>query len=252
MWKDFGGILNFSRKKELFCVRKLGGRRGRMKLLSLSLLFASTVAWKEIHSDVGVLVKLDTANSEDKNAFVQHLQQKYNIPKSSIAENIAKAIEAAKRRRLNVGTAINDGDGLTTDQKQSLLDDHNDYRSTVANGDTPGQPAASNMNELFWDDALAAVAQNYAEQCIWAHNTDPAGDFVDTTASISATFGFDADEIAVGENLYAWSSSEPLVDGSISVETFMRSGVTAWYVRFAMPTQMLCPSLPTTCWNMQV
>ena len=43
---------------------------------------------------------------------------------------------------------------LTTAQKQTLLDMHNDVRNTVANGLYAGNsgnlPSARNMNELLW------------------------------------------------------------------------------------------------------
>ena len=43
---------------------------------------------------------------------------------------------------------------LTTAQKQTLLNMHNDARNTVANGDFVGNsgnlPSATNMNELLW------------------------------------------------------------------------------------------------------
>ena len=195
-----------------------------MKFLVLASILTSASGWSEVHSDVGVRVQVDSRNITDKAAFLAHLKAKFpqHPPKSGLSES--------QRRHLFTGTAINNAGGFTRGEKQSLLDNHNDFRSTVAEGDTPGQPSATGMNMLFWDDTLAAVAQAYAERCIWAHNTDPSGDFVQVAASIAPSFAYDADELAIGENLYVWSDDGALVDGSISTETFMLSGVTAWCV----------------------
>lgn len=195
-----------------------------MKFLVVASILASASGWSEFHSDVGVRVHVDSQNATDKAAFLAHLKAKFqHSPKRS-------GVSAPHRRHLFTGTAINDGGGFSQDEKQSLLDNHNDFRSTVAEGDTPGQPSATGMNMLFWDDTLAAVAQAYAERCIWAHNTDPSGDFVQVAANIVPSFAYDADELAIGENLYVWSDDGALVDGSIRTETFMLSGVTAWCV----------------------
>ncbi|PSN37301.1 hypothetical protein C0J52_20814 [Blattella germanica] len=60
--------------------------------------------------------------------------------------------------------------------KQKILDLHNKYRSYVAQGKerrgAPGpQPPAANMNRLKWDDELSRVAQRWADQCDFKHDT---------------------------------------------------------------------------------
>jgi Cysteine-rich secretory protein family len=43
-------------------------------------------------------------------------------------------------------------------------------RQTVATGHVPGQPAAQNMQEMQWDDELAAKAQQWANECTFQHD----------------------------------------------------------------------------------
>ncbi|KAF4522561.1 hypothetical protein B566_EDAN012852, partial [Ephemera danica] len=45
------------------------------------------------------------------------------------------------------------------------MDFHNKYRSVVAAGNLPGQPAAQYMMEMKYDENLAVVAQRWADQC---------------------------------------------------------------------------------------
>ena len=65
--------------------------------------------------------------------------------------------------------------GLTQDEKNQIVDEHNKLRQRVARGEeTLGfkgpQPAASNMNELVWDDELAVVAQRWTDPCTGGHD----------------------------------------------------------------------------------
>lgn len=52
---------------------------------------------------------------------------------------------------------------LTTENKNTFLTLHNQYRSIV-------DPPAASMLEMKWDESLAFVAQNYSSKCIWKHN----------------------------------------------------------------------------------
>ena len=54
---------------------------------------------------------------------------------------------------------------MTDAMKNELLDKHNELRAKVANGEEAGQPSATNMNKLEWDDELASNAQLWADQC---------------------------------------------------------------------------------------
>lgn len=59
--------------------------------------------------------------------------------------------------------------GLSAAEKKEVLDYHNRLRSRVAIGST-GQPPASDMQELQWDEELASVAQRHADQCKFSHD----------------------------------------------------------------------------------
>ena len=127
------------------------------------------------------------------------------------------------RRRLFTGTAIHGGSGLALSEKTALLNDHNSYRSSVALGETEGQPAAANMNSMFWDDSLAALAQSYAEQCVWGHNENNYEDYreIYDAGDVSGSFEFDAVYGRIGENLYAWPAQgdEGVLDSVIAKST---------------------------------
>ncbi|GFG39137.1 hypothetical protein Cfor_06445, partial [Coptotermes formosanus] len=60
--------------------------------------------------------------------------------------------------------------------KQAALDAHNNVRKKIAKGqETRGtsgpQPTAANMRKLVWDEELATVAQRWANQCTFQHDT---------------------------------------------------------------------------------
>ena len=77
--------------------------------------------------------------------------------------------------------------------KQALLDKHNALRAKVARGEeTNGpQPAAANMKKLVWNEELAVIAQRWADQCIFEHDTNREK----------------TDGVWVGQNLYLHGSS---------------------------------------------
>ncbi|NXA13088.1 PI16 inhibitor, partial [Sapayoa aenigma] len=51
---------------------------------------------------------------------------------------------------------------LSDEEKKIILDEHNKYRSQVS-------PPARAMMKVTWDTELEALAQPYAEKCIWDH-----------------------------------------------------------------------------------
>nr|P35780.1 RecName: Full=Venom allergen 5; AltName: Full=Allergen Pol f V; AltName: Full=Antigen 5; Short=Ag5; AltName: Full=Cysteine-rich venom protein; Short=CRVP; AltName: Allergen=Pol f 5 [Polistes fuscatus] len=60
--------------------------------------------------------------------------------------------------------------GPTEEEKKLIVNEHNRFRQKVAQGletrGNPGpQPAASDMNNLVWNDELAHIAQVWASQC---------------------------------------------------------------------------------------
>ncbi|NWV15990.1 PI16 inhibitor, partial [Ptilonorhynchus violaceus] len=54
---------------------------------------------------------------------------------------------------------------LSDEEKKIILDEHNKYRSQVS-------PPATAMMKMTWDKELEALAQSYAEKCIWDHNKE--------------------------------------------------------------------------------
>ncbi|KAM7363192.1 uncharacterized protein ACRADG_000208 isoform 1-T2 [Cochliomyia hominivorax] len=60
--------------------------------------------------------------------------------------------------------------GITGEEKELILREHNRLRQLVATGRFPGQPGAENMREIVWDDELAARAQKWAENCDFNHD----------------------------------------------------------------------------------
>ncbi|KAJ3665896.1 hypothetical protein Zmor_001360 [Zophobas morio] len=57
--------------------------------------------------------------------------------------------------------------GVSEEEKQSILDAHNKMRQRVALGQINGQPQASDMMTMTWDNVLAAQAQNWATACTY-------------------------------------------------------------------------------------
>lgn len=56
--------------------------------------------------------------------------------------------------------------GLTERGIENVLTTLNLLRTRIAQGETEGQPAASNMKKLRWNKELAKIAQRWADQCI--------------------------------------------------------------------------------------
>jgi len=123
--------------------------------------------------------------------------------------------------------------GLTDEQKQLLVDLHNNHRRQLAQGmvvddGTNGTyPTASNMSAVVWDDALAAVAQGHAAQCLWGHNSD-------RNTQIYTFSDLFNDEVYgqplpqsgfyMGENVAgAWSSQTP------NIESVLTNQVNGWW-----------------------
>ncbi|XP_011165202.1 venom allergen 3 [Solenopsis invicta] len=66
--------------------------------------------------------------------------------------------------------------GLTEAEKNTIVKRHNELRQRVASGQesrgNPGpQPPAVSMPALVWDDELATIAQRWANQCNFNHDT---------------------------------------------------------------------------------
>ncbi|MCP4131061.1 MAG: hypothetical protein GY754_08785 [bacterium] len=78
--------------------------------------------------------------------------------------------------------------GLTYAEKQNILWVHNEERNFI-NG-TIGLNGSNRIPELFWDDALAASAQQWANQCRLSHST-PGGKYGENLAATSTYYDVD-------------------------------------------------------------
>lgn len=71
---------------------------------------------------------------------------------------------------MNILFYVTTADGLSEDEKYDILREHNMLRQQVAMGQISGQPGATNMQEMEWDENLARRAQQWASQCIYEHD----------------------------------------------------------------------------------
>jgi hypothetical protein len=150
------------------------------------------LSWKIKRDEVGVGVEMES--DEDEQAFLQHISSRYG----SLYEHIERIVDDAwerhdGRRRLQTGSPDDD-------QKRALLDIHNKYRNITALGNTPGQPSATNMNMVQWDEAVAEISQAYAEECVWEHNSNRVNDL--NAKQGETRFEFDDYSDSLGENIY--------------------------------------------------
>ncbi|CAG4914802.1 unnamed protein product [Colias eurytheme] len=103
--------------------------------------------------------------------------------------------------------------GLTSYEKQAIVDAHNRLRQSVALGQVSSQPPAANMMEMVWDDELAATAQRWADQCTPAHDRAAQRD---------------VGRFPVGQNLAATWTTRPPSGPSDSQPDFMKQ-INAWF-----------------------
>lgn len=98
--------------------------------------------------------------------------------------------------------------GLTCQEQQTIVYEHNKLRQSIALGQVSGQPSAANMREMVWDEGLATVAQSWADQCTVAHD-HARGD----------------GRFPVGQNLAAtWTTRS-----SVSPSPDFQRQITGWY-----------------------
>ncbi|XP_068631331.1 venom allergen 5.01-like [Battus philenor] len=81
---------------------------------------------------------------------------------------------------------------LSCKQIRSFVDGHNSRRLDLAKGQVPGQPPASAMKMMIWDDELAAKAAKWASRNRFAHNPEK-------------TIG--SHRFSTGENLYWYATT---------------------------------------------
>merc|ERR1712055_307662 len=109
--------------------------------------------------------------------------------------------------------------GMTQASKEAVLAKHNELRRKVAKGEEAGQPGASNMRELVWDEELEAIAQRWADQCTLGHYKDPKEPFKNSRALLDGT--------PAGQNL-AWSQASAQLNEDQLMEQNV-GAVQGWY-----------------------
>uniref|UniRef100_T1IJJ5 Cysteine-rich venom protein n=1 Tax=Strigamia maritima TaxID=126957 RepID=T1IJJ5_STRMM len=94
-----------------------------------------------------------------------------------------------------------------------LVDLHNKKRQFVASGKQKGQPKASNMNQLYWDEELAILAQRWADQCKFTHDKNRRS----------------KKHKHVGQNIYLYSWVKPTNNANTE------EAIDAWYKEVVTP-----------------
>ncbi len=126
-------------------------------------------------------------------------------------------------------TAVNetsDSDDLNNNNLSTIdqvwLTEHNNRRelindATVQDDGTNGTyPAATQgLPTLVWNNKLAEVAENYAQQCNWGHNANRQADYL----------ALGGENISVGENIAAHYFSTP----SGTIEEYAAAQVELWW-----------------------
>jgi len=104
--------------------------------------------------------------------------------------------------------------GFDADGQEKMLKLHNEKRAKIANGEETGAlislPTGSNMRQLTWNEDLAKVAQQWADQCIFEH------DQMDQRAI--------SDDLTVGQNIYI-DFSPKLDESTVPIE----NAIEGWY-----------------------
>jgi len=103
--------------------------------------------------------------------------------------------------------------------------------SAAASG---GQPCATNMVPLVWDDGLATIAQTYADKCIWGHNADRTaqngGSYTGENIAVSTVGSFCTDTDCTSGNKMWWDES---ADYTYSSNTCASGKVCGHYTQLA-------------------
>lgn len=73
--------------------------------------------------------------------------------------------------------------GMQEYSKERIVKLHNYYRSRVGDDAWQRQPTASNMQQMYWDEELALIAQGWASQCRFYHE-EPAGRYIPGSYSV--------------------------------------------------------------------
>lgn len=92
-------------------------------------------------------------------------------------------------------------------RRRSILNDAEKAEVVKAHNDVRRVEGASNMEQMFWNDDLATMAEAWAQKCQWYH-----GQAIDPPPSL----GYDV----VGQNLYAISGAKSINITNITLEWY--------------------------------
>ncbi|CAD6202681.1 GSCOCG00009714001-RA-CDS, partial [Cotesia congregata] len=108
------------------------------------------------------------------------------------------------------GKSVLKAGAVSCQDKQTILDEHNRLRQLIALGQVHGQPPATNMMEMIWDDELASIAQKWAETCPESHDVNRH-----------------VRKFAVGQNIArTWTTRPP---GPFDAEPNWRRQISGWF-----------------------
>ncbi len=115
----------------------------------------------------------------------------------------------------NFSGVISNPGTLSNAAKRYLLCKANEIRSQtalgVATAPSGNQPVATNMQRMQWDENLATVASNHADECVWAHSDSTSrGNEYSLLAGLSPG-------IWIGENIYASTVDPSVFAGSYGI-----------------------------------
>merc|ERR1712176_596945 len=100
--------------------------------------------------------------------FLQSLAKKVHTKKNELP-----MIPLPQLPAQNVSSCNVKENRLNDQFKKAMQDAHNRKRITVASGQESGQPSASNMNALRWDDDASSYATWWAGTCPSGHSPKP-------------------------------------------------------------------------------
>jgi len=114
--------------------------------------------------------------------------------------------------------------GLSSQDKEAVLNKHNELRRITAKGRTPGQPGASNMKKMVWNDELEIIAQRWAEQCNFGHD-DVRGKLDKTQVGQNAYIGFSSQSSSRGDLVSSLTTATQNWFDEVSDPGFHSSGI---------------------------
>ncbi|XP_026287630.1 venom allergen 3-like [Frankliniella occidentalis] len=132
---------------------------------------------------------------------------------------------------------------LTSEEQAGVVAAHNEIRNQIAsgqvnNGTNGGQPSATNMHRLYWDDEIAAIAQRWATQCKFQHDTcrnSADGTYVGQNILITTDTSSTLSSI-LEESAQAWFSEVASYNASLASQPYVFDENTGHYTQMAWAT----------------